>query len=83
MGYEDLDHKNHAENQHAPAGANSLRPTKDECKVHLFADYPGTVSLSRFFRIQGAINLPVRTVHGFPLLTAIAGSANGEPRTVE
>ena len=39
-------------------------------------------ALLDILRIRGAFSLPVKTVHGVPLLTDVARAANGVPRTV-
>ena len=71
-GCEDLNHKNHDENQHAPAGAYSLRPNERQAQSPLTRRRPRRWRPLDIFRIRGAFSLPIKTVHGVPWLTAVA-----------
>ena len=71
-GNEDFDRKNQGENQYAPAGANSLRPNERRAQSPLTRRRPRHWPSLEIFRIHGAFTLPVKAVHGVPLLTSVA-----------
>jgi hypothetical protein len=75
-GSEDFKHNNHDENQHAPAGANSLRRNERRAQRPLTRRPTGRWLSREIFRIYSSFFclssfcLPVKTVHGVPLLAA-------------
>jgi hypothetical protein len=79
-GREDLNDENHDEKQHAPAGAYSLWPNEIRAPRPLARRCPGHGLY--VFRSRSAFPLLMKSVHGVPLLTAVARAAKAVPRTL-